>query len=76
MSPPSWHPPVSGTILPPGHVQTLFSVLRGLILDRLRSGPRSAADIDVLVDFLVAGLQGATPCGAQREQQLSPDPDE
>jgi AcrR family transcriptional regulator len=61
--------------LPEGHVQTLCWVLRGLVLDRLRSGPRSAVDIDGLVDFLVAGLKGATPWGAQRGEQLSPDRD-
>lgn len=37
-------------------VQTLCWVLRGLILDRLRSGPRLPVDLDLLVEFLVAGL--------------------
>jgi AcrR family transcriptional regulator len=43
--------------LPPGLVQTLFWVLRGLLLDRLRSGPRSAVDLELLVDFLIAGAR-------------------
>jgi hypothetical protein len=45
----------------PAHlIQTLCWVLRGLILDRLRSGPRLPVDLDLLVEFLVAGLHGAT----------------
>ena len=45
----------------PAHlVHTLCWVLRGLILDRLRSGPRLPVDLDLLVDFLVAGLQAGT----------------
>jgi len=59
--------------VPPGLVQTLFWVLRGLILDRFRAGPRSAVDLDVLVEFLIAGLQAATPCAARREQRFSID---
>ena len=38
-------------------LQTLNWLLRGLALDRLRSGSRSAVDLDLLVDFLVAGLE-------------------
>jgi len=38
-------------------LQTLNWLLRGLALDRLRSGSRSAVDLDALVDFLVAGLE-------------------
>lgn len=43
--------------VPPRLIQTLVWVLRGLIVDRLRSGPRSPVDIDLLVDFLMAGLE-------------------
>jgi len=50
-------PASKGHDLPPGLIQTLFWVLRGLLLDRLRSGPRSAVNIEALVDFLVAGLR-------------------
>jgi hypothetical protein len=38
-------------------IQTLCWVLRGLIVDRLRSAPRSPVDIDLLVEFLMAGLR-------------------
>jgi hypothetical protein len=38
-------------------IQTLCWVLRGLIIDRLRSAPRSPVDIDLLVEFLMAGLR-------------------
>ena len=45
----------------PAHsVHTLCGVVRGLILDRLRSGPRLPVDLDRLVDFVVAGLQAPT----------------
>jgi hypothetical protein len=43
--------------VPQSALQTLNWLLRGLVLDRLRSGSRSAVDLDVLVDFLVAGLE-------------------
>jgi hypothetical protein len=43
--------------VPQSALQTLNWLLRGLALDRLRSGSRSAVDLDVLVDFLVAGLE-------------------
>jgi hypothetical protein len=52
-----------GTVLtrerdvPQSALQTLNWLLRGLVLDRLRSGSRSAVDLDALVDFLVAGLE-------------------
>ncbi|MGY1808157.1 TetR/AcrR family transcriptional regulator [Blastococcus sp. SYSU D00669] len=46
--------------VPPSALQTLNWVLRGLVLDRLRGGARSAVDIDVLVDFLVGGLEVQT----------------
>ena len=42
-------------------IQTLSWILRGLILDRLRTGARSAVDLDRLVDFLIAGLGLARP---------------
>jgi hypothetical protein len=42
--------------IPPRLIQTLAWVLRGLVVDRLRSGPRSSIDIDLLIDFLIAGL--------------------
>lgn len=48
-------------------MQTLCWLLRGLIVDRLRSGPRSAVDVDLLVDFLVAGL------AASGDGQQAPD---
>jgi hypothetical protein len=54
--------------LPPGLAQTLFWVLRGLLLDRFRSGPRSAVDIEGLVDFLVAGLR------IEPRDEISPAP--
>lgn len=37
-------------------VQTLSWLLRGLILERLRTGARTPIDLERLVDFLVAGL--------------------
>jgi AcrR family transcriptional regulator len=37
-------------------LQTLSWLLRGLILDRLRTGARAPVDLDRLVDFLIAGL--------------------
>jgi hypothetical protein len=43
--------------VPQSALQTLNWLLRGLVLDRLRSGSRSAVDLDALVDFLVAGLE-------------------
>ncbi len=43
--------------VPDRAVQTLCWVLRGLMIDRLRSRPRSPVDIDLLVEFLVAGLR-------------------
>jgi hypothetical protein len=43
--------------VPQSALQTLNWLLRGLALDRLRTGPRSAVDLDSLVDFLVAGLE-------------------
>jgi hypothetical protein len=46
--------------VPPRLVQTLCWVLRGLTLDRLRSGPRPPIDLDLLVDFLVTGLTSAS----------------
>jgi hypothetical protein len=49
--------------VPQSALQTLSWLLRGLVLDRLRSGSRSAVDLDALADFLVAGLehQAAAP---------------
>ncbi|MGN6761547.1 MAG: hypothetical protein ACTHJI_09505 [Leifsonia sp.] len=43
--------------MPQSALQTLNWLLRGLVLDRLRSGSRSAVDLDALADFLVAGLE-------------------
>jgi hypothetical protein len=37
-------------------VQTLSWLLRGLILERLRTGARTPVDLERLVEFLVAGL--------------------
>jgi hypothetical protein len=51
----------------PAHlIHTLCWVLRGLILDRLRSGPRHPIDLDLLVEFLVAGLQPSRVASAPR----------
>jgi AcrR family transcriptional regulator len=46
--------------LSPQLVQTLCWILRGLWVDRLRSGARLPVDIDLLVDFLLAGLRAAS----------------
>jgi hypothetical protein len=46
--------------LSPHLVQTLCWILRGLWVDRLRSGARLPVDIDLLVDFLLAGLEAAS----------------
>jgi len=43
--------------VPQSALQTLNWLLRGLVMDRLRSGSRSAVALDALVDFLVAGLE-------------------
>jgi Tetracyclin repressor-like, C-terminal domain len=43
--------------VPQSALQTLSWLLRGLVLDRLHSGSRSAVDLDHLADFLVAGLE-------------------
>jgi hypothetical protein len=63
----------SGAI-PPAAIQTLCWVLRGLIVDRLRSGPRSSIDLDLLVDFLVAGLkiEPGTPTNDAAQPQSDP----
>ncbi len=53
----------AGGEAPPSALQTLSWVLRGLMLERLRSGSRSAVDLDLLVDFLVAGLERQAPAG-------------
>jgi hypothetical protein len=53
--------------VPPRLVQTLCWVLRGLLLDRLRSGPRSPVDLDLLVEFLVSGLTPALGTDADSE---------
>lgn len=45
--------------VPPHLIHTVCWVLRGLILDRLRSGPRLPVDLDLLVEFLVAGSQAS-----------------
>lgn len=50
--------------IPPRLIQTLAWVLRGLMVDRQRSGPRSSVDIDLLVDFLIAGLGVETSRGS------------
>lgn len=47
----------AGDGISPRLIQTLCWVLRGMMVDRLRSGPRSPVDIDLLVEFLMAGLQ-------------------
>jgi hypothetical protein len=46
--------------VPPGRVQTLTWILRGLALNRLRAiHPRSHVDLEELVDHLVVGLERA-----------------
>lgn len=50
-------------------LQTLNWVLRGLLLERLRTGARAAVDLERLVDFLIAGL-GAPDAAA--EQAMDP----
>jgi hypothetical protein len=47
----------AGDRIPPRLIQTLCWVLRGLLIDRLRSGPRAPVDLDLLVDFLIGGLE-------------------
>ena len=49
--------------VPQSALQTLNWILRGLMLERLRTGPRSAVDLDHLVDFLVAGLEHQAAAG-------------
>ncbi|SFE93723.1 hypothetical protein [Blastococcus tunisiensis] len=61
-----------GTI--PDHaVQTLCWVLRALLIDRLRSRPRAAVDIDRLVHFLIAGLQMEAAVAARGRSQAPTD---
>lgn len=43
------------------YVQTLSWILRGLFLERLRTGSRAPVDLDRLVDFLIAGLGASAP---------------
>lgn len=43
----------------PAWMQTLSWVLRGLMLERLRTGARSQVDLEALVDFLLAGVTQA-----------------
>lgn len=63
--------------VPPQVLQTLCWVLRGLMIDRLRSGPRSPIDLDLLVDFLVAGLQvETTRCALERPAERAGTPTE
>jgi Tetracyclin repressor-like, C-terminal domain len=62
--------------VPPRLVQTLCWVLRGLMLDRLRSGPRSPIDLDLLVDFLVTGLTSASVADAATENREFAGPQE
>lgn len=59
--------------VPQAALQTLNWVLRGLMLDRLRSGSRSAVDLDHLVDFLVAGLEHQAACGGPLQVQVDPE---
>lgn len=44
-------------------MQTLGWLLRGLVLERLRTGARSIVDLERLVDFLLAGLNAAARDG-------------
>jgi len=55
-------------------LQTLSWVLHGLILKRLRTGPRSAVDLERLIDFLIAGLDAA-PRAALVNADLRASPD-
>jgi hypothetical protein len=50
--------------IPAQGVHTLCWVLRGLMVDRLRSRPRAAVDIEFLIDFLMAGLRLTATGGA------------
>ena len=46
--------------VPAQQLLTLSWLLRALVVDRLRSGPRAPSDIDRLVDFLLAGVAART----------------
>jgi hypothetical protein len=59
--------------IPPAAIQTLCWVLRGLLVDRLRSGPRSSIDLERLVDFLVAGLNVEPDDPTDNAAQDQPD---
>ncbi|MGZ4622221.1 MAG: hypothetical protein ACXVGD_08975 [Blastococcus sp.] len=48
-------------------VQTLSWLLRGLILERLRTGARTPVDLERLIDFLIDGL------GADQAAERRPD---
>ena len=50
--------------VPQPALQTLGWVLRGLALERLRTGSRSVVDLDHLVGFLLAGLEHEATGGA------------
>jgi hypothetical protein len=47
----------AGPDIPQAALQTLGWVLRGLALERLRSGARSVVDLDHLAGFLLAGIE-------------------
>lgn len=49
-------------------VQTLSWVLRGLILERLRTGARTPVDLERLIDFLLAGLGGSEATANRADQ--------
>jgi Tetracyclin repressor-like, C-terminal domain len=53
----------AGTHVPQPALQTLGWVLRGLALERLRTGARSVVDLDSLVGFLLAGVEHGTAGG-------------
>ena len=59
--------------VPPQVVHTLCWVLRALHIDRLRSGPRPATDLDLLTDYLLAGLSlGTSADRATHREEASP----
>jgi AcrR family transcriptional regulator len=63
--------------VPSRTVQTVVWVLRGLTIDRLRSGARSPVDLDLLTDFLLAAVgteQPATPPGCRLAHVSQPVP--
>lgn len=57
---------------PASWTQTLNWILRGLILERLRTGSRSAVDLEELVDFLVSAVESRRGRGKVAALELVP----